>query len=99
LITFTGTLTGWYLGSAKATVNGASGAGTETEQGVLQPGPSEVLASAPEGLDSSLTWTVGGVDLNMSQDIEEQPPRLAPASAIAMTRRMTIPLLLRRTAT
>ena len=90
LITFTGTLAGWYFGSAKATVNGASGAGTETEQGVLQPGPSEVLASAPEGLDSSRTWTVGGADLNMSQDIEEQPPRLAPANAIAMTRRMTI---------
>jgi hypothetical protein len=28
--------------------------------------------------------------LNMSQDIEEQPPRLTPANAIAMTRRMTI---------
>jgi hypothetical protein len=93
---FTGMLAGWYLGSAKATVNGASGAGTETEQGVLQPGPSEVLASAPGGLDSSWTWTVGGADLNMSQDIEEQPPRqvaprrLAPANAIALTRRMTI---------
>ncbi|GEC44838.1 hypothetical protein BJA01nite_24800 [Bradyrhizobium japonicum] len=89
LITFTGTLAGWYFGSAKATVKGASGAGTETEQGVLQPAPSEVVASAPGGLDSSRTWTVGGADLNMSQDIEEQPPRLAPASAIAMKRRMT----------
>lgn len=37
LITLTGTLAGWYFGAAKATVNGASGAGTETEQGVLQP--------------------------------------------------------------
>ncbi|MET3310281.1 hypothetical protein ABIF41_002122 [Bradyrhizobium japonicum] len=55
LMMFTGTLAGWYLGSAKATVNGASGAGTETEQGVLQPGPSEVEASAPGGLDSSRT--------------------------------------------
>ncbi len=55
LITFTGTLAGWYLGRAKATVKGVSGAGTETEQGVLQPGPSEVVASAPGGLDSSLT--------------------------------------------
>jgi len=97
-MTFTGTLAGWYFGSAKATVKGASGAGTETEQGVLQPAPIEVVASAPGGLDSSRTWTVGGADLNMSQeveDIEEQPARLvaprtfAPANAIAMTRRMT----------
>lgn len=51
-ITFTGTLAGWYFGSTNATVKGASGAGTETEQGVLHPGPSEVVASAP-GLDSS----------------------------------------------
>lgn len=99
LMTFTGTLTGWYFGRAKATVKGASGAGTATEQGVLQPAPSEVVASAPGGLDSSRTCTVGGADLNMSQDvedIEEQPARVAapkrltPASAIAMTRRMTI---------
>jgi hypothetical protein len=97
LITFTGTLAGACLGSAKATVKGASGAGTETEQGVLQPGPSEVLASAPGGLDSSRTWTVGGADWNtFHEGIEEQPPRLiaprrlAPANAIAMTRRMTI---------
>jgi hypothetical protein len=54
LMMFTGTLAGWYLGSAKATVNGASGAGTETEQGVLQPGPSEVEASAPGGLEPDL---------------------------------------------
>jgi hypothetical protein len=63
------------------------------------------VASAPGGLDSSRTWTVGGADLNMSQDIEEQPPRLAapkrlaPANATAMTRRMTHPLQLRQTAT
>jgi hypothetical protein len=78
---------------AKATVKGASGAGTETEQGVLQPPPNEVVASAPGGVDSSRTCTVGGADLNISQDIEgieEQPPRLAPISAIAKTRRMTI---------
>jgi hypothetical protein len=90
LMIFTGTVAGWCFGSANETVNGASGAGTETEQGVLQPGPSEVVASAPGGLDSSRTCAVGGVDLNMSQDIEEQPPRLDPANAIAMTRRMTI---------
>ncbi|UCF54230.1 MAG: hypothetical protein JSV48_07955 [Bradyrhizobium sp.] len=98
-ITFTGTLAGWYFGSAKATVNGAAGAGTETVQGVLQPAPSEVVASAPGGLDSRRIWAVGGADLNMSQDIEdieEQPPRLVaaktlvPANTIEMTRRMTI---------
>ncbi|MGY3466505.1 hypothetical protein ACVW0I_003376 [Bradyrhizobium sp. LM6.11] len=50
LMTFTGTLAGWYFGRAKATVKGASGAGIETEQGVLQPGPSEVVASAPGGI-------------------------------------------------
>jgi len=55
LIRFTGTLAGWYFGRAKATVKGTSGAGTETEQGVLQPGPSDVVASAPGGLDSSRT--------------------------------------------
>ena len=102
LITFTGTFAGWYFGSAKATVKGASGAGTETEQGVLQPGPSEVVASAPGGLDSRRTSTFGGADLNMSHDIEEQPTRpnrLAPANATALTRRMTHPLQLRRTAT
>lgn len=94
LMTFTGTLTGWYFGSAKATVKGASGAGTDTEQGVLQPCPSEVVASAPGGLDSSRTWSIGGADLNMSQeveDIEEQPARLVapmtltPANANEMT--------------
>jgi hypothetical protein len=98
LMTFTGTLTGWCFGNAKATVKGASGAGTETVQGVLQPPPSEVVASAPGGLDSSRTWTLGGADLNMSQDIEdieEQPARLVaprtltPANANEMTRRMT----------
>ena len=31
----------------------ASGTGTVTEQGVLQPGPIEVRASAPGGFDSS----------------------------------------------
>ena len=62
-ITWTGTVTGWNLGIAKVTVK-ASGAGTETEQGVLQPGPTEVVASAPDGTDSSCTCTGGGVDLN-----------------------------------
>ena len=54
-ITWTGIVTGWNLGSAKVTVKPASGAGTLTEQGVLQAGPSDVVASAPGGVDSS--WT------------------------------------------
>jgi hypothetical protein len=70
-----------------------SGAGTATEHGVLQPGPSDVRASAPGGVDSSWTCTVGGVGLKASQENEEQPARLAPATAIAMTRRMINPSL------
>ena len=52
-ITRTGTVTGANLGMLKVTLNPASGAVTETEQGVLQPGPIEVRASAPDGTDSS----------------------------------------------
>jgi hypothetical protein len=33
---------------------------------------------------------LGGADLNMSHDTEEQPARLTPARAIAITRRMNI---------
>jgi hypothetical protein len=70
-----------------------SGAGTAREQGVLQPGPREVVASAPEGTDSSWICTVGGAGLSESKENEEQPARLAPATAIAMTRRMIHPPL------
>ena len=77
-ITCTGTVTGWNLGSVKVTEKPASGAGTATEQGVLQPGPSEVMASAPEGTDSSWTWIGGGADLKESQENEEQPARQMP---------------------
>jgi hypothetical protein len=62
----------------------------------MQRGPSEVRASAPGGLDSSWTWTEDGVGLNESKEnegSEEQPPRLAPAAAIAMARRMINPSL------
>ena len=52
-ITWTGTVAGWNRGRLKVTVKPASDAGTETVQGVLQPGPSEVVASAPGGVDSS----------------------------------------------
>ena len=49
----------------------------------------EYAGAVAGAVKNAFDWTVGGADLNMSQDIEEQPPRLAPASAIAMTRRMT----------
>ena len=62
-ITRTGTVTGWNLGIAKVTVKPASGEATAIEQGVLQPGPTEVVASAPDGTESSWTCTGGGVDL------------------------------------
>ena len=84
------------LGSVKVTVK-SSRAGTETEQGVLQPGPSEVRASAPErAWNSSWTVTVGGVDLNESirmwRTTNSRPGR-GPLAAITMTRRMVHPSL------
>jgi hypothetical protein len=73
-------------------------AGTETEHGVLQPGPSEVLASAPEGMESIWTETVGGVGLNVkdvreSVENDEQPAKPSPATALTITRRMIHPSL------
>jgi hypothetical protein len=87
-ITRTGMVTGWNLGIAKVTVKPASGAATAIEQGVLQPGPAEVVASAPDGTDSCWICTGGGADFQESKENEEHPARLAPATAIAMTRRM-----------
>jgi hypothetical protein len=87
-ITCTGTVTGWNLGMLKLTVKPLSGAATATEQGVLQLGPTEVTASAPEGTDSSWTWRGGGVGFNESRENDEQPARLSPVAAIAITRRM-----------
>jgi len=52
-----------------------------TEQGVLQPGPKEVRASAPGGVDSSWiskSGAFGGRD--------EQPVRQSPAPAIATSK-------------
>ena len=98
-ITWTGTVTGWNLGLAKVTEKPASGAGTSIEQGVLQAGPSEVVASAPGGADSSATFTSGGADLKESSEKDEHPARLAPATAIAMTRRMIDHSDLRQSAT
>jgi hypothetical protein len=59
----TGTVTGWNPAIAKVTVKPVSGAATVIAQGVLQPGPAVVVASAPGGTDSSWTWIGGGVDL------------------------------------
>lgn len=98
-ITWTGTVTGWNLGLAKVTEKPASGAGTSIEQGVLQAGPSEVVASAPGGTDSSATFTIGGADLKESKESDEQPVRLAPVTAIAMIRRMIDHSDLRQSAT
>jgi len=98
-ITWTGTVTGWNLSIAKVTEKPASGAGTSIEQGVLQAGPSEVVASAPGGADSSATFTSGGADLKESSENDEQPARLAPVTAIATTRRMIDHSDLRQSAT
>jgi hypothetical protein len=49
---WTGTVTGWNLGLAKVTEKPASGG--------LHAGPSEVVASAPGGADSSATFTDQG---------------------------------------
>jgi hypothetical protein len=98
-ITWTGTVIGWNLGIAKVTEKPASGAGTSIEQGVLQAGPSEVVASAPGGADSIATFTIGGAGLKESRESDEQPARLAPVTAIATTRRMIDHSDLRQSAT
>jgi hypothetical protein len=92
--TCTGTVAGWNLFSVYVTENPASGAANATEQGVLQPGPTEVTASAPGGTESSSTCTVGGAGLKASMENDEQPPKApakAPAKAIAKRRRMIDP--------
>src|ERR1700694_1374976 len=91
LTTCTGIVTGWNLILVKVTEKPLSAAGTATEQGVVQPGPTEVLASAPGGIESSWTCTVGGADLNVSSENDEQPARPAPATAITRKRRMIDP--------
>ncbi|GAB7000042.1 hypothetical protein JCM18382A_48100 [Bradyrhizobium sp. 17-4] len=97
-VTVTGTVAGWNFGMLKVTVKLLSGVGIDTEQGVLQPGPIDVTASAPCGFESSCTCIGGGADLNESNEKEEQPARLSPAAAITMIRRM-IHTLLRQSAT
>lgn len=97
--TCTGTVSGSNLGSEYVTEK-LSVAGTATEHGVLQPGPTDVRASAPGGTDSSWTVTVGGVGLNESMENDEQPARPRPATEITMKRRMLNPSnLMRLTAT
>ena len=54
LTTCTWTVAGRNLSLVKVTENPASAAATATEQGVVQPGPSEVLASAPDGTEFEL---------------------------------------------
>ena len=51
-VTITGTVAGWNRAIVMVTLKLLAN-GTETEQGVLQPGPSDVTASAPGGTDSS----------------------------------------------
>jgi hypothetical protein len=93
-ITCAGTVAGWNLSVTKVTVKSLPSGGVMLiVQGVLQPGPREVRASAPGGVDASWTCTGGGVDLNASHEREEQPARLSPAAAITMTRRMIHPSL------
>src|ERR1700682_2093604 len=48
-MTCTGTVTGWNFGRLKVTEKPLSGAGTATEQGVLEPGPGGVTRWAPGG--------------------------------------------------
>src|SRR4051812_26201874 len=91
LTTCTGTVSGWNLGRVKVTVKFS--AGTETEQGVLQPGPSEVTASAPDGIESIWTGTVGSVGFRKSVENDEQPPAPSATMALTMTRRMMSPPL------
>ena len=96
LVACTCTVAGWNPFIEKVTLKPPSGTGTAAVQGVLQPGPTEVRASAPCGVESSCTCTVGGgggEDLKASIENEEQPARLNPAAAITMTRRMINPSL------
>ena len=87
------------LGASEGDGEAGVGCGYSTEQGVLQAGPSEVVASAPGGADSSATFTSGGADLKESRENDEQPARLAPVTAIATTRRMIDHSDLRQSAT
>ncbi len=87
-IACTGTVTGWNLGSVKVTEKPASGRGTATEQGVLQPGPTEVTASAPEGTELQLDLDRLRRRFQGIPGEREQPARDAPPTAMAIIRRM-----------
>src|ERR1700734_2878718 len=77
-VTATGTLTGRKPSRVYVTAKLPSGRGALTEQGVLQPGPKEVRASAPGGVDSSWISKSGGL-----AGRDEQPVRPSPKPAIA----------------
>jgi hypothetical protein len=99
-VTCTGTVRGWYFGSVNYTEKLSALSGTEIEQGVLQLDPSELVASAPGGTESTGIETVFGAGLRASIDREEQPARPRPATAITMTLRMVHPsFFVRRSAT
>ena len=87
--TVTGTVSVWYFVSAKLTVK-LSAVATVTEQGVLQLGPTEVVAVAPGGVDSSCSVASAGLDLKRSHeevlDVEEHPASVMPAATITKTR-------------
>ena len=53
LMTCTGTVGGWNLSRVKVTVKPAP-RGDGDRQGVRQPGPAEVVASAPDGIEFEL---------------------------------------------
>lgn len=79
-LTRTGTVTGLKSFRVKLTEKSVSGTGTLTEQGVLQPDPIEVRASAPGGVDSRSICMVG-----CRGGADAQAARLNPATANAMT--------------
>ena len=89
-VTVTGTVTGCDLGAENVTVKAFS-ASTSREQGVLQPGPTEVTASAPGGTESSWTVTGVGAGLNASMENDAQPLSAALAMTTRTTRRITQP--------
>ena len=90
-VTVTGTVTGCDFGAENVTVKAFS-AGTSSEQGVLQPGPIDVTASAPGGIESSWTMTGIGAGLNESIEKDAQPLKAADAITTKITRRMTEPV-------
>ena len=68
------------------------GPGPKPSRGSCSPVPARSWRRPRVAPSSSWTCRTGGADLNMSKEgIDEQPARVAPATAIAMTRRMIHP--------